>query len=299
MERSAIAIGAPVCKLAIGSGWTSNSQFDSIGTMTVSNHEIAAFRRDGAVPLRGVFADWVEQLRQGIEKNIAAPSADARIYESKGEGGRFFGDYCNWNRIPEFEDFIFNSGAAAIAAKLMGAGTVRLFHEHVLVKEPGSDVATPWHQDAPYYCIRAEKTCSLWIPLDPVPRERTLEFIAGSHVSGKTYRPERFNRTTLNEGDMREAVPDIDGNRERFDILGWALQPGDAVAFQYTTLHGAPANHSRAERRRAFSLRVVGDDARFHRENGKVFSPPFANVALASGSALAGKEFPVLFQAGV
>jgi ectoine hydroxylase-related dioxygenase (phytanoyl-CoA dioxygenase family) len=264
-------------------------------SVTVSEKDIAAFRRDGAVPLRGVFKGWVEKLRQGIEKNISSPSADARIYDSKGDGGRFFGDYCNWARIPEFEDFIFRSPAARIAAALMGASSVRLFHEHVLVKEPGSDVATPWHQDAPYYCVRAEKTCSLWIPLDPVPRERTLEFVGGSHVTGKTYRPERFNRTALNEGDMREAVPDIDADREKFNIIGWALEPGDAVAFQYTTLHGAPANNSRAEQRRAFSLRVVGEDAVFHREDGKVTSPPFRDVRLKSGDPLAGAEFPVLY----
>jgi ectoine hydroxylase-related dioxygenase (phytanoyl-CoA dioxygenase family) len=262
---------------------------------SVNESEIEAFRRDGAVPLHGVFKDWVETLRQGIEKNIATPSADARIYDSRGDGGRFFGDYCNWARIPEFENFIFHSQAAAIAAALMGASTVRLFHEHVLVKEPGSDVATPWHQDAPYYCLRGEQTCSLWLPLDPVPRERTLEFVAGSHTAGKTYRPDRFNRTALNEGDAREAVPDIDANRDKFNVVGWALEPGDAVAFQYTTLHGAPANASKAERRRAFSLRLVGEDATFFREDGKVTSPPFRNVRLASGAALQGPEFPILY----
>jgi ectoine hydroxylase-related dioxygenase (phytanoyl-CoA dioxygenase family) len=264
---------------------------------TISADTIAAFRRDGAVPLRGMFTGWVEKLRQGIEKNIATPSPDARVYDSKGDGGRFFGDYCNWARIAEFEDFIFHSPAARIAASLMGASRVRLFHEHVLVKEPGSDVATPWHQDSPYYCVRGEQTCSLWIPLDAVPRQRALEFVAGSHIAGTTYRPERFNRTALNEGDMREAVPDIDANRHKFNVIGWALEPGDAVAFQYTTLHGAPANASRADRRRAFSLRLVGDDATFFREDGKVTSPPFRDVALISGAPLAGPEFPLLYGA--
>jgi len=63
-------------------------------------------------------------------------------------------------------------------------------------------------------------------------------------------------------------------------------------------LHGAPANSSKAERLRAFSLRVVGEDAVFHREDGKVTSPPFRDVALHSGDALSDPDFPVLFQAG-
>lgn len=261
--------------------------------MNLNDDQIGAFRRDGAVPLRGVFRDWVESLRAGIERNIAAPSADVRLYEGKG-GGRFFGDYCNWDRIPEFEEFIFKSDAAGIAARLMGSATVRLFHEHVLVKEPGADVATPWHQDQPYYCVDGPKTCSLWIPLDHVPRERTVEFVGGSHKWGKSFRPERFNRTALNDNDAREAVPDIEADRSAFNILGWALEPGDAVAFQYLTLHGAPANTSKAERRRAFSLRVVGDGASFRREDGQVTSPPMRDVKLKNGEPLEGPEFPLL-----
>ena len=97
---------------------------------------IAAFERDGAVALKGYFADWVGVLRAGIARNLAEPTADVRIVPGKDGAGRFFGDYCNWDRIPEYKDFIFNSQAAEIGRELMGTKTVRLFHEHVLVKEP-------------------------------------------------------------------------------------------------------------------------------------------------------------------
>lgn len=255
---------------------------------------IEAFRRDGAVALRGLFKDWVEILRAGIARNMAEPSADVRIYQGRDGGGRFFGDYCNWNRIPEYRDFIFNSGAADIGRQLMGTKTVRLFHEHVLVKEPGADVATPWHQDQPYYCVDGSDTVSIWIPLDCVPRERTLEFVGGSHLWGKYYRPERFDKTPLNEGDGLEPVPDIDGNRGKYDVLGWALEPGDAVAFNYMTLHGAPANTSKSEQRRAFSLRLLGDNARYARREGIKTSPPFRGLKLAHGAVMEAPEFPLL-----
>lgn len=259
----------------------------------ISDELVEAFERDGAVPLRGLFKDWVGSLAIGIERNIASPSADVRIYDTDG-GGRFFGDYCNWDRIPEFRAFIFESPIAAVAARLMRSRTVRLFHEHVLVKEPGADLATPWHQDAPYYCVGGPKTCSIWVPIDPVPRERTLEFVAGSHTWGRSFRPQRFNGAPLNEGDGREAVPDIEADRGKFPILAWPLEPGDGVAFHYTTLHGAPANTSRSARRRAFSVRMVGDDAVFVREAGKVTSPPMRDVVLADGAPLGGPQFPLL-----
>ena len=260
----------------------------------VTSDTIAAFNRDGAVALKGYFADWVEVLRAGIARNMAEPSADVKIYKGKDGGGRFFGDYCNWDRIPEYRDFIFNSPAAEIGRQLMGTKTARLFHEHVLVKEASAGVATPWHQDQPYYCVDGNDTVSIWIPLDHVPRDRTLEFAGGSHKWGKFYRPERFDKTPLNENDGLEEVPDINGNREKFNVIGWALEPGDAVAFNYKTLHGAPANNSASEQRRAFSLRLLGDDVRFARREGVKTSPPFRGVTLAHGAAMDGPEFPLL-----
>jgi len=33
--------------------------------------------------------------------------------------GAYFDDYCNWQRVPQFRKFVFESPAAQIAAKLM------------------------------------------------------------------------------------------------------------------------------------------------------------------------------------
>ena len=129
--------------------------------MQLSAETIGDYRRDGAVALRGVFKDWVDVLAKGITENMTSPSADVKIYQGKDGGGRFFGDYCNWARIDSYRDFIFNSTAADIGRQLMGSKSVRLFHEHVLVKEASAGVATPWHQDQPYYCVDGNDTVSL------------------------------------------------------------------------------------------------------------------------------------------
>lgn len=255
---------------------------------------VEQFHRDGAAVLRGVFSDWVEPLRAGIQANMDDPDPNARIYTGENGGGRFFVDYCNWDRIPEYKDFIFNSDAAAIGAELMDSRAVQLFHEHVLVKEAATGVPTPWHQDMPYYCVDGPKTLSLWVPLDDVPRQTTLEFIAGSHKWGKFYRPQRFDGSALNENDGLEEIPDVNGNRNDYRIIGWDVKPGDAIAFDYRTIHGAPANTSKTSERRAFSLRLVGDEIRFARREGIVTSPPFKQVTLKDGDALVGEEFPML-----
>ena len=57
---------------------------------------IAAYQRDGAVLINGLWADWVGTLRAGIDRNLAEPSEFAAENLKPGEGGRFFDDYCNW-----------------------------------------------------------------------------------------------------------------------------------------------------------------------------------------------------------
>ena len=88
-------------------------------------------------------------------------------------------------------------------------------------------------------------------------------------------------------------MPDIEANRGALDIRGWAVQPGDAVAFHFRTLHGAPANVS-SERRRVISVRWVGDDARFVRRPGRT-SPYFPDLEYEDGSPFDGEQFPILY----
>ena len=117
--------------------------------MVISQQMIQDYQSLGAVVIKGLWADWVDVLRAGIERNMDAPGPSAAENLKPGEPGRFFDDYCNWQRIPEFQQVIEQSSAASVAAQLMGSDYVQLFHDHVLVKEPGTSRPTPWHQDGP------------------------------------------------------------------------------------------------------------------------------------------------------
>jgi ectoine hydroxylase-related dioxygenase (phytanoyl-CoA dioxygenase family) len=79
---------------------------------------------------------WLQILAKGIEKNMKDPSKDADLLNDNSP--MFFGDYCNWNKIPEFKEFIFGSNISNLASKLLNSEKVNFYHEHVLVKEPGS-----------------------------------------------------------------------------------------------------------------------------------------------------------------
>jgi len=261
-------------------------------SIEVTQDQIDAYARDGAVLIKGLFADHVETLRKGVARNMAEPGPYAAENLRPGEAGRFFDDYCNWTRIAEFEEVIRESAAAEVAAQLMGSQRVQVFHDHVLVKEPGTSKPTPWHQDGPYYFVEGSQTVSFWSPLDPV-REASLRLVAGSHRWPKPVLPTRWLKEDAFYPDDGAyiAVPDPDA--EGMEVLEWEMAPGDAVAFHFATLHGARGNSS-AARRRAFSLRLLGDDARYVERPGPT-SPPFAGHAMAAGQRLRADWFPEIW----
>lgn len=258
--------------------------------------DIADFQRDGAVVIRGVFAEWVEKMAQGVAQNMAEPGEYAS--ENAVSQGRFFDDYCNWTRIPAFADIVENSPAAALAALAMQSDTAQFFHDHVLVKEAGTPKPTPWHQDAPYYFVEGTQTVSMWIPLDPV-NEASLRFIAGSHRWPGLVRPVSWadDRDFYDGDNTWIPVPDPDANPGEMQVLEWPMMPGDVVLFDFRTVHGARGNFSN-QTRRALSLRWVGDDARFVMRPGRT-SPPYPGHGMQPGERLRADWFPIFEGFGV
>ena len=76
-------------------------------------------------------------------------------------------------------------------------------------------------------------------------------------------------------------------------IAEWSLQPGDTIAFNFRVLHGARGNHTK-RRRRALSLRFVGDDAVYSPRPGRT-SPPFPGHNMVPGQKLRKDWFPIIW----
>ena len=259
----------------------------------VNQNIIDTFQREGVVLIKGLFSDYVDIIRAGIARNMAEPGPYAAENIKPGESGRFFDDYCNWQRIPEFNQVVLHSPAAQVAAELMQSQRVQMFHDHVLVKEPGTTKATPWHQDSPYYFVEGQQTVSFWSPMDPV-NDASLRCVAGSHKWPKPVLPKRWLSDTDFFANSNAYIPVPDPDAEGMDIRQWQMQPGDAVAFHFGILHGARGNTT-ALRRRAFSLRLLGDDARYVERPGRT-SPPYPGHNMQAGQVLREDWFPFLYQ---
>jgi ectoine hydroxylase-related dioxygenase (phytanoyl-CoA dioxygenase family) len=259
----------------------------------------AAFSRDGAVCVRQLLLPHeVALLREGIDANLAQPSPRAKVASRPGDPGFFIEDFCNWQHNPAYRRVIFDSPLAAAAGRLTGSHAIRLYHDHMLAKEPGTRTPTPWHQDQPYYNVEGLLNCSMWIAVDPVPRHSTLEFVAGSQ-RGPWLMPRSFMDSQAKwfpEGSLAD-LPDIEGTRAQQPILGWAVEPGDVVCFHMLALHAAGGVDA-DRRRRVFSVRFLGDDMR-HAPRRWATSPDFPGLAesLPAGAPMVHALFPLLWEA--
>ena len=176
----------------------------------------------------------------------------------------------------------------------MRSKSAQVFHDHVLVKEPCTNKPKPWHQDSPHYFVEGQQTLSFWIPVEPL-EEATLRCVKGSHKWPKPVLPTRWLKEDNFYAESHDymAVPDPD--KKGMPIAEWPLSPGDAIAFDFRVLHGARGNHTE-RRRRALSLRFVGDDA-VYCEHPDSTSPPFFGHNMVPGQKLREDWFPVVWKA--
>ncbi|RAI45734.1 phytanoyl-CoA dioxygenase family protein [Rhodoplanes roseus] len=272
---------------------------------------IEALDRDGAICLRGAFDPvWIDLAAEGIRRNLEHPTTMFQRFAAEGQGG-FYSDLWARRQIPQFERFALESPAAAIAAQCLGVDKVRLLQDTWFVKVPGTPVRTPWHHDN----VVLGPFCSIWVALDPIPRDATLEFVRGSHRWDRLFMPasyfdngnaslpavEQFydkyhGRFDLSEKAVFSLVPDIEANRDDYEILGWDLEPGDCLVFHARTLHGSPGNRLTHDTRRMVT-RWVDETAVLAPHGGSVVERLAAegfDVDLAVGSPIRGSLFPLV-----
>lgn len=96
------------------------------------------------------------------------------------------------------------------------------------------------------------------------------------------------------DGALAE-LPDFSAEPERWRVLGWELEPGDAVFFNMLTVHGA-GGVSGVNRRRVLSVRFLGDDMA-HAPRRWTTSPPFEGLdaEIPDGAPMDHPLFPMLW----
>ena len=230
-----------------------------------------AYGRDGAVFLPGVFdAAALADAQAAYDWSLAHPGPGATKFAQHSDA-TFYNDLYNPDCLTGYRDMLLRSPLPALLAQLWGAPEVWFMYEQVFLKEGGQSRRTPWHQDSSYLAIAGDHLAVAWITFDPVEQADSLEFVRGSH-KGVLFNGSRFelgdDTAPLYPDSELPRMPDIEAMRSDYDLVSWAVQPGDLVLFHPATLHGGAPTHP-GKRRRTLTLRFFGADAVYDPRPGR------------------------------
>ena len=224
----------------------------------------AQLERDGAVCVRQVFDDADMCLADAAFQwmlDHPGPGAEERychepavFYESTG--------YAPHEKT--IADMLKQTPVVSMAQHFCRSENVWYLGEQLFWKHGGYARRTPWHQDLSYLPFAGNSIIGIWISLGRLPSEACLEFIRGSHkgvlYNGASYLDVEDDTHPLYPDCDMPRLPDVEADRQGWDILSWELERGDLVVFHMGTLHGGGGTKPGLERR-SLTLRFFGDDA--------------------------------------
>ena len=191
-----------------------------------------------------------------VEQNLAEPRG--RAIEGGGEAGsgRFFEDFRNWTRIAGYEEVIRGSRLGEVAAPVeMGSQ-----------KAPSASRPPPRSRSRARRSARpGTRTSRSTTSTGPTPSRSGSRSTRGRARDAPTRRPVAREPHVVHAAQLLRRArarvlgrhvrggPDVEADRDARTILGWALEPGDAVAFNMLTLHAAAGRATAGGRSRSGS----------------------------------------------
>jgi hypothetical protein len=254
----------------------------------------AQFARDGVVFLPQVLdAAQLEAALEAWRWSLANPALGGRVAQAT--DSTFYQDLYNPRVLDGYRPMLEASPVPEICARLWGTDAVWFMYEQVFLKEGGETRRTPWHQDGSYLPIAGLDTAVAWITFDPLSKADSLEFVPGSHrgtlFNGSSFALEDDTAPLFPNSDLPR-LPDIEAERDRWEIVSWPVTPGDIIIFDVATLHGGAATHA-DQRRRTLTLRFFGERAQYAPKANRTSLPnvPGMGDRLAPGDPFRDERF--------
>ena len=268
-----------------------NSEADPNTPEDTTRALVERYRADGFVAVRGVLArEEIETFRKAVDAAVARRSRrDRRTFDEKSPYGQsFIQCIFLWEDAPDVRPLTFHPKIAGLAADLLGAERVRLWHDQALYKEAGGR-ETEAHQDFGYWPVAEPDMVTAWIPLvDVDERNGCMGYVPGSQHSEREF-VDIFNTPGAgNTYAARHAPPQYVPARM-----------GDVIFHAARTVHMAMANKSGETRavhtavyfRDGCTRAVTGSDLPADR-NGTLSGQPIEGPATPIAWPLPEGRFP-------
>lgn len=239
----------------------------------IRDSEVSQYRDHGAVHLPAlVDSETCARLLSAADVRRANPS---ELASDNVPGGKFWEERDSHRYSAAFRAFVLESRMGELAAKVLGSRQVAFYFDHLFMLE--ADTAKNeyyWHQDRPYWACEGSQICSFWLALtDCTVNSGALELVLGTDRLSEQ-RKAAFgsdNLASIGEESLNlaaDTLPPYHEHRDRYTIVSWDIKAGDAILFNSMIAHSSRGNHSRTQRRVAYSTRWVGDDAIFRVKPG-------------------------------
>ncbi|MCM8729359.1 phytanoyl-CoA dioxygenase family protein [Hephaestia sp. GCM10023244] len=237
------------------------------------------YERDGFVAVRQLIdpAELAALASTVIDAVGRRKAHDTRSLDEKSRYEQSFVQ-CQylWEDNPAIRPLTFHQAVCGMAAALMHAPAVRLWHDQALFKEPGGK-PTQAHQDHPYWPIAEDRTITAWIPLIPVDRTTgCMGYVPGSHREAPQF-------VDIFAGDD-SAGPQIESK-----AVFVPAEPGDVLFHHGRTMHMAMPNAS-DHMRRAYTAIYFADGCT---RGGDRPHPSVDRDGIAVGKVIDGAATPI------
>lgn len=262
----------------------------------LTEQQVQQFRDDGFLNYGRVLTDeQLTDLRAALGRVVAGKSgAQPETLRNISGGDQVVTQIVNiWEAEPAFRAHLYNAEVVPLVGQMMGADTVRVWHDQVQVKPPRVGGPTIWHQDFPYWPIlQPSDLVSAWVALEDATIENgCMWMVPGSYKWGA------YKDGTVGLKDD-ELSPDYDPawlpDGAEVTWVPCEVPAGGVVFHHCLTWHGAPPNKS-DRNRPAIAVHYMPGWTRYEPSRGHLVEH---HVTVAPGEVLTGDHFPTVMEGG-
>jgi len=216
-------------------GGMSTATIPTPATTTVTDEQVCEYRTNGFVKIPGIITPEEAAAYHAEALRIAQDNTT----QKRGEGTYRAALNQTVNVWPDNEimrRLSFHPNVTRAATTLAGVA-LRMWHDHILCKDPHNGANTEWHQDQPYWPhTNSSNPISCWIALCDVPAEKGCM----SFMPRQQHRDDLPMQVLTDPRSLFEKDPDL----EYVPKVTLPLRAGDCTFHHGRTPHCANPNDS-------------------------------------------------------